>query len=136
MRHIELVKKWVKSNQGYRACGNMFYENDVIYSYGQHFPIARKVKGVTLVTTRQFSSSTAAHVYTVQCVVLDFLKIDDVLAETPEEHQSNIDTLYESHGDIMDKALRARSRKEQYLREAENVIDTIIRYKEIFNPKG
>lgn len=48
------------------STGNIFFEQDTIYSYGHHFPMARRVvvKGGTvayLMTTRGYSSTTAKH---------------------------------------------------------------------------
>ena len=42
---------------------NMFFENDVIYSYGHHFPIARiyRITGIAKFTTRKYSVTTAKH---------------------------------------------------------------------------
>ena len=38
-----------------------YFIGDTIYSYGNHFPIARHVNGVVLFTTRGYSVTTAGH---------------------------------------------------------------------------
>ncbi len=40
----------------------MFIDDDTIYSYGYHFPMARKIKdGVYLINSNSYSSSTSKH---------------------------------------------------------------------------
>lgn len=47
---------------GTRCTGhNMFFEGDVIYSYGYHFPMAIKYKGYLLFTEEGYSNTTAKH---------------------------------------------------------------------------
>lgn len=42
---------------------NLFIEGDTIYSYGYHFPVARRTGGGTAnLTTQKYSQSTARHV--------------------------------------------------------------------------
>src|SRR5258708_32172606 len=60
------------------AQGNLYFENDTIFSYGSHFPIARHVvdnptkknpKPAVLFTTRSWSVTTSGHVYAVRSAI-------------------------------------------------------------------
>lgn len=60
------------------AQGNLYFEGDVIYSYGSHFPIAKHVldnptkrnpKPAVLLTTRTYSVTTSGHVSAVRCAI-------------------------------------------------------------------
>ena len=55
---------------------NLYFENDTIYSYGGHFPIARHVfvgkrnpKHYVLLTSRTYSVTTSGHVNAVHCAI-------------------------------------------------------------------
>lgn len=43
------------------ASKNMYIEGDVIYSYGPHFPIAKRIPGGYVVNSDDYSSTTAHH---------------------------------------------------------------------------
>ena len=40
---------------------NIFIDGDVIYSYGYHFPIAKRIGGTILFTNREYSVTTSQH---------------------------------------------------------------------------
>jgi hypothetical protein len=49
--------------QGKTATRNFFFEGNVIYSYGYHFPIAKILNnGIVLFTNRGYSNTTAKHI--------------------------------------------------------------------------
>ncbi len=60
--------KPLKKNNG--AGSNFFWDEDTIYSYGRHFPIARVIerngKKAVLFTTRGYSNTTAGHIREVK----------------------------------------------------------------------
>jgi hypothetical protein len=49
--------------QGYQdgASDNMFIKDNTVYSYGLHWPIARRENGLTMVNTDRYSSTTSKH---------------------------------------------------------------------------
>src|SRR5690349_10787280 len=53
--------------------GNLYFENDTIYSYGSHFPIARHVsngkENAVLFTTRTYSVTTSGHCSAVRSAI-------------------------------------------------------------------
>lgn len=61
--HSELAHVWANSEESdHGRAGNMFFRNGVIFSYGEHFPIAKKVsENLYLFTTRGYSNSTEQH---------------------------------------------------------------------------
>src|SRR3954470_1643232 len=62
-----VAKLWANKTQSNARNGrNFYFDDDTIYSYGPHFPIARHVKNqkgqsAILFTTRDYSSTTATH---------------------------------------------------------------------------
>ena len=77
-RHVfptnEIPHLWAHKTQSdaRNAQGNLYFENETIYSYGSHFPIARHVtnksgrKSAILFTTRKYSNTTAGHISAVR----------------------------------------------------------------------
>jgi len=57
------------------ARGNFYFDGDTIYSYGEHFAIARHVtnksgkKNAVLITTRKYSNTTDEQVHAVRCAI-------------------------------------------------------------------
>lgn len=66
----DIAHMWVhqQQNEARNPGGNFYYENESIYSYGRHFPIAvlSKAPGVVYFTTRGYSNTTAKHVHMVR----------------------------------------------------------------------
>ena len=58
----QVAHAWANKTGKHRRGSNFFYEDDTIYSYGGHFPIARHMDGVVLFTTQGYSNSTAKHI--------------------------------------------------------------------------
>ena len=62
--HNEVAHVWASQSQPEGRGGNIFFEDQVIYSYGRHFPVARfapEFGAVVLFTNRGYSSSTGKH---------------------------------------------------------------------------
>lgn len=62
---------WYHANasqgQARNASNNFYFVGDTIYSYGSHFPIARRLEcGTVLLTSRTYSVTTARHISRVQ----------------------------------------------------------------------
>jgi len=65
-RH-EAAHFWANQVQPEGKAGNVFFQNGKIYSYGQHFCIARHLSpGVIAMTTRGYSPSTSTHISIVR----------------------------------------------------------------------
>lgn len=69
MRIEQLICKWVSIlpnigtlNLSTKRCGNVYYAEDSIYSYGSHFPLARYLpSGIVMLTDQIYSNSTSRH---------------------------------------------------------------------------
>ena len=69
---------WAQQTQEYgkNGTGNIYFRRDTIYSYGEHFPIARIVprphgQRVVYFTTRTYSVTTSGHMSTVRSALRD-----------------------------------------------------------------
>ena len=62
--HSEVAHIWASRSQYEGRGGNVSFQDGVIYSYGQHFPVARfapEFGDIVLFTSRGYSSSTGKH---------------------------------------------------------------------------
>lgn len=61
----EVAHIWAsqKQDSGRNSFGNFYFEKDIIYSYGKHFPIARIIGNDVLFTLRGYSNTTSKHIY-------------------------------------------------------------------------
>jgi hypothetical protein len=62
----EITHLWAHQSQEEARCGNGFFDGEIIYSYGRHFPIARiytdeKGNKTVFFTTRDYSNTTSKH---------------------------------------------------------------------------
>lgn len=81
----EISHLWIHEIQQEARCGNAFYEDGIIYSYGKHFPIAKiekdkKGNKTVLFTLDAYSRTTAKHIRDVQmaCSHVDKLYMVDM----------------------------------------------------------
>ena len=60
--HNEVAHFWANKVQTIGKSNNMFFNNDIIYSYGYHFPIAKHINNnLILFTSKGYSVSTSKH---------------------------------------------------------------------------
>lgn len=62
--HNEVAHIWATQSQAQGRASRVFFEGQVIYSYGYHFPVARfapEYGDIVLFTSRGYSSSTGKH---------------------------------------------------------------------------
>jgi hypothetical protein len=63
MNNQQVAHLWASGNKASGKGSNFYFEGDTIYSYGSHFPIARRInEGFYLITKRGYSVSTAKHI--------------------------------------------------------------------------
>ena len=63
MNNTQVAHLWASGNKTSGKGSNFFFEGDTIYSYGYHFPIARRVnENLYLITQRGYSVSTSKHI--------------------------------------------------------------------------
>lgn len=83
MDRRQLAHLWANKSRESARASNFYFEGDVIYSYGSHFPIARHYKGVVLITSKRRSVSTSAHISATRyaCPHLKCFTVADVMRE-------------------------------------------------------
>lgn len=139
--HATVAHAWANQTGKNRRGFNMYYEGDTIYSYGSHFPIARIVDAqngerVALFTTVSSSISTAKHKSHVRCAIpnnIQVFEVEHVGAGTPKSHRENHVDLIERAGSAVEKAKRARTRKDWHLRRADDLIEQANGYNAAFD---
>lgn len=135
--HQEVAHFWANEIQEEGSGHNMFFTDKTIYSYGGHFPIAKHYDNdLILFTNKGYSSSTSKHIsYTRQAIPCGRKIIYCHNPETPQD----MDNLKCAIADIeynLKKAIKARSRKLEYMRDAEYAYNQLIELKTIFKIKG
>lgn len=100
--------------------GSLYFHGPIIYSYGSHFPIARRVDGAVLITSRGYSVTTSQHISKVRraCSHLTEFTVDNVLATSESEHRENLGILLGESCALLIKSARARSNSDFYLNQA------------------
>lgn len=131
MTNAQVCHIWAQGNteSGRTGNGNLFFEGDTIYSYGYHFWIAHRVKGVMLVNCASYSPTTSQHQSDVRQAIYgtDFIRVPykDIL---PDAIKKNFNYFKGSIANLVLKASRAREYKEHYLRELDGLIKDANRY--------
>ena len=68
--NAECIHRYFQFDQSNGRAGNVFFSNDVLYSYGYHFELARKLSdGTLLINTSSYSVSTSKHQSIVRSAV-------------------------------------------------------------------
>lgn len=115
----EVAHFWANKVQYEGQASNLFFRDDIIFSYGERFPIARWVGDQTvLFTTRGHSPTTSCHKALVRrALPLDtrVIECSDVLARTQTEHEGNLKVMRDEIAELDDKVQRARQRRAMHL---------------------
>lgn len=115
---------WANKNQSEASNGsNFFYENDIIYSYGRHFQIAKHVINenrdrAVLFTQQTYSNTTAKHISIVRqaCNHLDV-----IYCKSPDStHTDNFNYWIRNAESIAASLLKAK-KPEKYLNELNTI---------------
>jgi hypothetical protein len=122
---------------------NLYFENDTIFSYGGHFPIARHVKNASgqksavLFTTRTYSVTTAKHLGLVRRAIPEsatVFNVPNVLGSwgSDPHHTDNLAHFVRESKDALGKAQRARRSGEWELKAAFAYRDSARQYAKFF----
>lgn len=140
----ETAHVWSTATQkeGRNSSGSIFFDGLTIYSYGSHFPIARLIKGtdVVLFTTGNYGQTTAQHKGVVGRAVSHktLIYVPNVVNSGyyPETekltsyHVSNLTAIHREAIELRNKATRARTYGEYYLKTlAERIQDAEVYFK-------
>lgn len=131
----EIAHLWVHETQPEAKCRNAHYRDGVIYSYGEHFPIAKIVKDkkgekTILFTLDTYSSTTAQHIRDVAqaCRHLPKLYMVDVPRWGEPVHSRNIIHWVRKIEEATNKIERAKDNKKWYLRQAQDELAQLEKY--------
>lgn len=105
----QLCHVWAHQTQqhGRNANKSLFFNNKVIYSYGDHFPAAKIYDDVVLINSETYSNTTAKHLSNIRSAVTHrkCLYAPNVLKpDAIENHEFYIDSII----DCIDGVLRSR----------------------------
>jgi hypothetical protein len=110
MNNEQLAHVWAQGDSNRNPKGsNMFIDNNVIYSYGYHFPIAKHCGDFVLFTNKSYSNTTSKHIGHVRQAIpytLPVYTVNNVMAERKAQHKGN----YQGLVDEVDAALDTLSR--------------------------
>ncbi len=100
---------------GKNANGSMYFKGDMIFSYGDHFPIARIVGAHAMITTQRYSVTTARHVSLTYAAIADdyvVIPVDNIAEDTTAAFDSNVATINNEIAVLQGRLSRSRVYKE------------------------
>ena len=140
--HSEVSHYWANKIQPQGKACNMFFEGDIIYSYGYHFPMAKHINdNLILFTSKGYSVSTSKHLGITRSAIpseIEVLTVPevDIRNNTLTSHIDNIEYFINEIKTNFGKSERARKYKEMYLRNGLANINNMKRYLELFKVKS
>lgn len=138
--HDQVAHNWAhRTGRAHRGF-NMYHDDETVWSYGSHFPIARHVtdrngKACVLLTTRNYSISTTSHKSKVLRAIPEGVPIhyvNDVTAKGKLSQRNNYHALVKEREKLLSKASRARNLKEYWLNCSETLRRRINAYTKAF----
>lgn len=140
--HDDVAHNWAHQTGRKTRGFNMFYEGDIIYSYGYHFPIARLYTApngdkVVLFNNRSYSVSTSQHQSIVRRSIPEDREVifvpDLYQVRDPERYARDWHTEYKnSLPEIALKYKRARTMKMAYLGRYQQIVNRLNRLNQLF----
>lgn len=114
--------------------GNMYFKGNIIYSYGNHFPIAKFVefenKKVLLFTLDSYSKTTAKHISIVRQACSH---IEKLYVESPKfSHNENFRS-WEQKAYTITQAFQRAKKPEIYIRKLQEISNYVHKYAEFYN---
>lgn len=134
-RFDEITHLWANQTQEEARCGNGFFEGEIIYSFGRHFPIARiytdkKGNKTVFFTTQGYSSTTSKHIYSTwnACSHLPRLQMHTVIqhdvtfGEMTYQHRQNISSFVLNIKSSINRFKSARENKKYALSDLSSFV--------------
>ena len=149
-RHVfptdEIAHLWAHKTQAdaRNSAGNFYFHGDTIYSYGNHFPIARHVtsksgrKRAILFTNRTYSNTTSKHLGMVRRAIppdVTVFDVDYILDYSAFTHRENLAGFATVAKRDVDKAAKCRKSGSRTLTEAFGLRETAKEYCKFFGIK-
>ena len=139
--HDEAGHVWAQQLQHEGRASNVFFYGKTIYSYGEHFPLAKFEKqNVVLMNSNRYSVSTSKH----HSIVLGALDLDTVKVfhvpypgsqRSERNDHLNVKSYFDNFKKHLDKASRARSYYSYYLQWAKASREDALEYCKTFRCK-
>lgn len=131
----DLCHAWARQHGTSGKSSSMFYDGDMLFSYGRHFMIAKLAwsgsERVALFTRRSYSMTTSIHIGRAHSA-LYAAGIREISVPDPgETPRDNIAKTIKAIGEIVVKAARARKRGPEYRQQAQSLLDDIREYAKI-----
>lgn len=134
----EVMHIFAQRSQHCGKCGNVFFEQNVLYSYGHHFPMAvfhdKKVKfrkgwkitadtdkTIVLINSRKYSNTTAKHLSEARSALSQYTQIEcpAPMAENKDDHAKNLAYFKDQIETNSRRMIAARKYAELYRQDAE-----------------
>lgn len=132
----EVAHYWANKVQEEGRAHSMFFEDDTIYSYGEHFPIAKHHDNLILFTNRSYSVSTSKHIgytrYAIESGTRIIYCYNPAWPADPENLSSAINEIEYN----LKKAIKARQRRFDYISAAESAHYDLLKLIKVFKIKG
>lgn len=138
--HDQVAHNWAhRTGRAHRGF-NMYHDDETVWSYGPHFPIARHVtdrngNACVLFTTRDYSISTTDHKSKVSRAIPEWVPVhcvNDVTAMGKPAQRDNYRAMVKARERLLAKASRARAWKAYLLEYSEEMRGHINAYTKAF----
>lgn len=139
MNNSQVAHIWANQSKARATGSNFYFDGPVIYSYGEHFPIARFVDDKTvLFTTRRYGQATSKHIaYAYRALTgldLNVLHVDNVCPECPTDHEDNIIGQLKVAHELVSSSSRRRIREYAWsdLGKADTELEEVTNYRKYY----
>jgi len=118
-------------NHSEGKCGNVSFDSDTIYSYGNHFPIATfHGDSFVLITNRTHSVTTAGHISATKRALnhVPSCIVDNVNPTTTREHRANVVDMLQRARSLANDWTRSRKYKDMIQSDIVGLMNSVKRY--------
>jgi len=128
----EVITLWANQSQSEAICGNVFFEKNVIYSYGKHYPMAVIHNNLVLINNQSYSVTTQKHKGWVWRAIQD--KFDYLEVKNPCEplDLKNLEDLKNTITELKNKYKKAYLRKQWYYESFFEAVNNYRQFKNAF----
>ena len=140
--HTGVIRAWVNGEVSHGRCGNLYFKTepyDAIYSYGEHYPIARAISRAdgnrcALVNSERYSTTTSCHVGRV----IRHLRTWETVIRCPDpltkhSHDENLQYFRDAARESWEHGMRARAYGEYHLEQYWCFVENCKKYCKIFH---
>ena len=138
--HNEVAHIWAQQTQQHGRASNMFFHGASIYSYGEHYTLAKfQENGSVLINSESPSVSTSKHASIVRGSIPDSIKSFEVPSTGSERYErsdrTNLKHYASKFAFYIKKASKARKYLDLYLTRAKGTRSQAFDYSETFDCK-